>query len=749
MNNKCLSVALAELRYLFNSPIAWVMFAAFFVLTANAFVDAMETIANAEMRGAPQVTTVILFQDLGVFGSVYTNLLLYIPLLTMGVLSRDQANGTIHLLMSSPINISHIVFGKYLALLVIVSVFLILTTIFAIVANTYTNYLDWPHIGAGLLGMYLLASTYAAIGVFISSLTNHQVVAAIGTVVFLGLLSAVGALGQTYPVVDEVAYWLSISGRAELMMNGLIASKDVAYFFILTLMFLAFTLIRLEARRSKASSRMMLNYGGAVLLSGLLLGYVTSLYKLTVFFDTTHNKTMSLSSSNEEALEAIDFPVTITVLVNVLDVRSGFFDLKYRRNIKRSMFERFERAIGPIDIRYQYYFADTEDEQIYEVNPSMTNEEIARKVAYQKGLNFESFLTQPEVVELYGLDKERFLNVYVVEGNGRRAVLRNFHDAIYYPQERQIATALSLLVEDPVRVGYITDGDSRSAFRSGLEDHSSLVTDVTYRFSLVNQGFSTLDVSLDRPLPGDLDILVLAAPKEQLTQMQMSNLESFVRQGGNLLALIDRPNGLNDEFLADLLGVRQSSTSVLQQEKAEFPSDLIFARLAEQSAMLGYDMPSSRPEWPILMPRPIQIEEAEDAGYSFARLVTVPHGSLSASVENGDLQDPLSFALAARPSKLNPSQRIVVAGDADFMSNAVWSMQRPARVNNTSLILSMFYYLGEGQYPIVNDGLPRKDRGLLADLRDVNKLRVILVAAIPLLIIMLGAFVLWRRKRSS
>lgn len=107
--------------------------------------------------------------------------------------------------------------------------------------------LDIPYLLSGLFGVYLLLCAYAAIGLFMSSLTSYQVVAALGTLALLALLNYVGGVGQDIDFVRDITYWLSISGRAKEMVGGLISSEDVLYFLIIIAMFISFTMVKLQS----------------------------------------------------------------------------------------------------------------------------------------------------------------------------------------------------------------------------------------------------------------------------------------------------------------------------------------------------------------------------------------------------------------------------------------------------------------------------------------------------------------------
>jgi len=91
---------------------------------------------------------------------------------------------------------------------------------------------------SGLVGLYLIVCTYAAIGLYMSSITSYQVVAALGTLAVLAILNYLPSLGGNIEVVQEITYWFSISGKANQMIDGLICSEDLFYFFIVIGLFL-------------------------------------------------------------------------------------------------------------------------------------------------------------------------------------------------------------------------------------------------------------------------------------------------------------------------------------------------------------------------------------------------------------------------------------------------------------------------------------------------------------------------------
>lgn len=105
--------------------------------------------------------------------------------------------------------------------LVMVGILFIMVSYGAIVIENF----DWSVMLTGLLGIFLLICTYAAIGLFMSSLTSYQVVAGIGTLGILALLNYLPRLGQGVDVIGGMTYWMNISGRVNGFILGLISSK--------------------------------------------------------------------------------------------------------------------------------------------------------------------------------------------------------------------------------------------------------------------------------------------------------------------------------------------------------------------------------------------------------------------------------------------------------------------------------------------------------------------------------------------
>ena len=173
--NVTLSIAASELRLIFSTPVAWVMLTIFTVLCGMTFADVVrlhvETLAAG--RHISFLTQSIFTSDeLGLFLEVKGYLYLFIPLVSMGMISRDLGSGTYKLLYSSPVSDLQMVAGKFLAMVGYGLSMMAVLTVFVCYGCYAIVSPDVPLLLCGMLGLFFLLCTYSAIGIFMSSLTS-------------------------------------------------------------------------------------------------------------------------------------------------------------------------------------------------------------------------------------------------------------------------------------------------------------------------------------------------------------------------------------------------------------------------------------------------------------------------------------------------------------------------------------------------------------------------------------------------
>lgn len=192
-------IAKSELGTLFYSPIAWLILVIFVFQVFGSFANLLEYTVNAKTLGQMQGYQSYMLFVIGGFApytTIQSTLYLYIPLLTMGLMSREYSSGSIKLLFSSPISSLQIILGKYFSMLIYGLIMMGSVLVLVVVAFFSIKDFDLSLVLSGWLGLYLLMATYAAIGLFMSTLTSYQIIAALGTLTFISFLNFIGSLWQ-------------------------------------------------------------------------------------------------------------------------------------------------------------------------------------------------------------------------------------------------------------------------------------------------------------------------------------------------------------------------------------------------------------------------------------------------------------------------------------------------------------------------------------------------------------------------
>lgn len=256
MTRAIYKIAKSELGTLFYSPIAWLILIIFTIQMYMGFTNMLGYFVNNEMlgynRGGMTITLFLIGGNVP-FQTMQSNLFLYIPLLTMGLMSREYSSGSIKLLFSSPISSAQIILGKFLSMMIFALVFIGIIFIAALYSSCVIENFDWPYVLSGLLGLYLLTCTYMAIGLFMSTLTSYQIVAALGTLTLISFLNFIGNLWQNIAGLREIMHWFSLVGHSQEAVRGLICSEDVLYFILVSAMFVGLSILKLQFSRRSCS----------------------------------------------------------------------------------------------------------------------------------------------------------------------------------------------------------------------------------------------------------------------------------------------------------------------------------------------------------------------------------------------------------------------------------------------------------------------------------------------------------------
>lgn len=185
-----------------------------------------------------------------VFGSMFNIVLFLIPVLTMRLWSEDKKQKTDQALFTAPVKLLPITLGKYFAALIVFAIGLGITVIFALIISFYVSP-DWAVVLDNLLGLFLLGASLIAIGMFISSLTENQVIAAVGGFaigLFIMLMDSVAnMINVTF--ISNIISSLSFNTHYTNFTVGILNLSDAVFFLSVITVFVFLTVRVFEKRR--------------------------------------------------------------------------------------------------------------------------------------------------------------------------------------------------------------------------------------------------------------------------------------------------------------------------------------------------------------------------------------------------------------------------------------------------------------------------------------------------------------------
>jgi ABC-2 type transport system permease protein len=240
-------IARKEFRSLITAPSTWLMLGALQFILAWSFLGRLDAFLQLQSQlsliaNAPGATQVVVVPLFGIAAIV---ILLLTPVFTMRLLAEERRNQTFALLLAAPVSIRHIVLGKFLGLLLFLSLIVLASTAMALALALGTP-MDFGLLFANALGLLLLAASYVALGLYISALTTQPIVAAIAALAALfGLWLADSNATDSNPLMHA----LTPTGHFMNFNGGLLNSGDLVYFILFCVVFLLLTIRRIHNNR--------------------------------------------------------------------------------------------------------------------------------------------------------------------------------------------------------------------------------------------------------------------------------------------------------------------------------------------------------------------------------------------------------------------------------------------------------------------------------------------------------------------
>ncbi len=231
-----LAILKRELRAYFTSPLGYVYLAIFYAFSGVFFWQFTLALNSTDMSA--------------VFLALFVVLMVLVPLLTMRLLADDKKQKTDQLTLTAPVSLFSLVFGKFLSAYVIFVMGVIMLPIYGFIMSTMAT-VSWLPILGNTLGLLLLGGIFVSGGLFVSSLTENQMIAAVGSFFINFMVLLMDTLINQLPsgLFRQIFESISIYSRYTDITQGIFSLSSVIFFLSVTGIFLFLTVRVLEKKR--------------------------------------------------------------------------------------------------------------------------------------------------------------------------------------------------------------------------------------------------------------------------------------------------------------------------------------------------------------------------------------------------------------------------------------------------------------------------------------------------------------------
>ena len=467
-------------------------------------------------------------------------MLFLVPAITMRSFAEERRNGTLELLLTRPLLESQVIFAKYIGALALISLALLPTLGFVYVLGELGSpqwNLDLGAIWGSYVGLLLLSSSLAAIGIFMSASTSQPLVAFLSAM----LISTVGYIGFTalgdFALLGNWDYYfvnLGFEAHYRSLSRGLIDTRDVAYFIFVDLLFLQFArfVLALErGRLGREGMRLLM-----VVSIGSVLLFATQI--LHTSFDLTAEKRHTLTEGSIVLLDELTDNSKDVVVTCYL---TGDFPASWKR-LEYAIREKLEEFAGASNNRLRFKFID-----IYSTDDRRTRGQNEDKLI-ELGLSFTR-------IGYESSGAKTFRNVWpsaLISCGEKEVPVQFFKSETPQPTDAMIQGSINtieyelasslrrVLVDEVPRIvfieghGELSEMEIADLSSSLAEDYSVERTPIGGRLNVLSEKIDGLEYRTNR-----FDLAIVAAPTEELPSKDRLILDQFLMGGGRILWMVD------------------------------------------------------------------------------------------------------------------------------------------------------------------------------------------------------------------
>lgn len=231
-----LAIMKRELLSYFTSPLGYVFIAVFYLFSGVFLFLFTLTSQSTDMSY--------------VYTGMFFVMLIMIPILTMRLMAEENKQKTDQLLLTSPVSLTRLVMGKFLSAFMILLVCMFIFLVYGIVLGCFAS-VNWAIILGNIVGMLLLGSLCIAAGLFVSTLTENQMIAAVGSIGLNIAFILIDSFASVMPTkfLQDIFYSLSFFSKYNEFTIGIFSLSNIFFFASVAFIFLFLTVRVLEKRR--------------------------------------------------------------------------------------------------------------------------------------------------------------------------------------------------------------------------------------------------------------------------------------------------------------------------------------------------------------------------------------------------------------------------------------------------------------------------------------------------------------------
>lgn len=633
-----------ELRSYFQSVIGWLFMAALLFLSGLYFF------AINLMFGYGSLADTI--------SSILFLLILAVPILSMRILAEERRQKTDQLILTAPVSIESIVLGKYLSMLTIFTIPVLVMMTYPLILSRFGT-VAMRESYTAILMYYLLGAACLAVCLFLSSITESQVIAAVlgFAVLFLGYMmgSICELISSTGNIVTQVLSIFDFYSRLQNAFQGTLSGADVLYFLSIIAVFLFLTVQSIQKRRYQISVHSF-KFGAyssgmiaLVLAAAVFLNLaVSQLPERYTTLDMTSQKLYSLTSVTEQVLKNLDQDVTIYVL-------------------------------------------DSEDGQ------DATLGQTLRKYADLSGhiqIEYKDPVVSPDFYKNY-TDGSVTMNSLIVESGERFRVIdySDIYETSYdyysysssvtgYDAEGQLTSAIAYVTKEDMPVLYLLEG----------QDELSLEASFTDGLKKANLDTASLQLLTEDGVPEDAAGVLILAPNKDISSDDADKLIAYLDQGGKLMMTLEYTENFAEDMpnfqrVLDYFGLSVEPGLIVEGNADHYYQTPLYL-LPE----ISYDtLTAGVTDSYIFMPYAMGVRAAETEGVTVTELLSSSEESYTkqeiSNMEDlkkaeGDAEGPFLVGLSAEKELDSGSASLILYTSSQLFTEAANNM-----VGDTNLTL--------------------------------------------------------------